>query len=114
MLRLNLQPVFSARGIERPYTFLVKAGFTPHSANVMLNNPKAVKLHYIELLCMKLNCEPSDLFLWTPDKNSPIAENHPLRNIGGTIDMDILLDLPYKQLRNISLKLTTQLKEGEL
>ena len=110
MLTLNLLPVFSARGIEKPYAFLVRAGFTSHSANIMLNNPKAIKLHYIELLCTKLNCEPSDLFMWTPDKNHPLAENHALRNIGGTID--ILLDLPYKQLKDISLKVKAQQKEA--
>lgn len=114
MLKINLQPIFTARGIDRPYAFLVKAGFTPHSANGILNNPKEIKLHYIELLCMKLNCEPSDLFLWVPDKNNPIAENHPLRNLAGNVGStaDTLLDLPYKQLKEITLKLNAQQKEA--
>jgi len=114
MLKVNLQPIFTARGIERPYTFLVKAGFTPHSASVILNHSKEIKLHYIELLCMKLNCEPSDLFLWTPDKNNPITENHPLRNLGGNAGSttDTLLDLPYKQLKELNLKISSEQKEA--
>jgi len=113
MLKLNLQPIFTARGIDRPYAFLVKAGFTPHSASVMINYPKAIKTHYIELLCIKLNCEPSDLFTWTPDKNNLLAENHPLRNLGGN-DASVngtLLDLPYKQLKELNLKISSQQKE---
>ena len=38
MLSLNLTPIFNARGITKPYTFLVKAGFTPHSANGIINS----------------------------------------------------------------------------
>ena len=114
MLKLNLQPIFTARGIDKPYTFLVKAGFTPHSAIIILNKPKEIKLHYIELLCMKLNCEPSDLFLWIPDKNNPIAENHPLHNLAGnaTNTTYSLLDLPYRQLKDLTSKLNVQQKEA--
>ena len=113
MLVLNLRPIFTARGIDRPYTFLVKSGFTAHSANVILNKPKEIKIHYIELLCLKLNCEPSDLFLWIPDKNNPISENHPLRTLAGNAEIhsDALLNLPYKQLKEINLKISTEQKE---
>jgi len=108
MLKLNLQPVLSARGISKPYSYLVKIGFTSHSANVIMNNPKAIKVSHIEQLCLKLNCEPSDLFMWIPDKNNPIPENHALRNVGGNIDA--LFDLPFKELRDISSKVNTQQK----
>ena len=62
---------------------------------------------------LKLNCEPSDLFTWTPDKNNLLAENHPLRNLGGN-DASVngtLLDLPYKQLKELNLKISSQQKE---
>jgi DNA-binding Xre family transcriptional regulator len=114
MFRINLHPIFAARGIDRPYTFLVKAGFTPHSASVILKNPKEIKLRYIELLCINLNCEPSDLFMWSPDKNHPVAENHPLHNLSTASTTETLLNLPYKQLKEIASKLTTQAKEGEV
>lgn len=109
MLKLNLQPIFKARGIDRPYTFLVKAGFTPHSASVILSDKtKVVKLHYIEVLCEHLNCEPNDLFLWKPDKNKVIADNHPLHNLSnktGDGTNNTLRDLPYKELKELSEKL---------
>jgi DNA-binding Xre family transcriptional regulator len=112
MLKLNLQPVFKARGIDRPYTFLVKAGFTPHSASVILSDKtKVVKLRYIEVLCEHLNCEPNDLLLWIPDKNKVIADNHPLHNLSNKAGDGVnntLRDLPYKQLKELSLKLANK------
>lgn len=54
MLSLNLNQIFKARGIERPYTFLVKAGFTPHSANALLNSKtKTFRLDHIENIKMR-------------------------------------------------------------
>lgn len=120
MLRLNLQPIFKARGIDRPYTFLVRIGLTPHSATMILSTKSTVfKLKHIELICRNLNCEPNDLLLWTPDKNKPIADNHPLLNLGNTATnsantINTLRDIPYKQLKEITLKLSTQQKEEEL
>lgn len=117
MLQLNLKPIFKARGIDRAYTFMVKAGLTPHSANMILNSKsKVFKLEHIELLCKSLNCEPNDLLLWTPDKNSPVAENHPLHNLsnkaGSASDsISTLRDLPYKQLKEITQKLANPDKE---
>ena len=62
MLSLNLIPIFKARAIEKPYSFLVKAGLSPHSATNILNNKTHVfRLDHIELLCRVLICEPNDL-----------------------------------------------------
>lgn len=104
MLKLNLLPVLSARGITKPYAYLVSIGFNSHSASIMINNPKAIKVRQVELLCLKLNCEPSDLFTWIPDKNNPIGENHALHKVGGNVDA--LFNLTYKELREMSLKVT--------
>lgn len=117
MLRLNLQPIFNARGIDKPYTFLVKAGFAPHSATVILNsNLREIKLNYIEVLCESLNCEPNDLFLWIPDKGKMVSDKHPLynlRNQSSDEDNFTLRDLPYKQLKELSSKLTAEFKGGD-
>ncbi len=117
MLRLNLQPIFNARGIDKPYTFLVKAGFAPHSATVILNsNLREIKLNYIEVLCESLNCEPNDLFLWVPDKGKMMNDKHPLynlRNQSSDEDTFTMRDLPYKQLKELSSKLTAELKRAE-
>ena len=116
MLRLNLQPIFKARGIDRPHAFLVRAGFTAHSAHVIVNSHlKVVKLQHIEILCEKLNCEPNDLLLWTPDNNNPIADSHPLYNLRDTRSASetTLRDMPYKQLKELTLKLSDEQKERE-
>lgn len=38
MLLFNLESVVRARQVERPYSFLVKAGISPHSAITLLNS----------------------------------------------------------------------------
>jgi len=112
MLSYNLQPIFSARGIEKPFSFLVKNGFTPHTAHNILNNEShTLRLDHLELLCEILFCEPNDLFLWTPSKNKIIHENNPLnklRNNGeNNTNLKTVLDsLPYKKLKELSNKLT--------
>jgi DNA-binding Xre family transcriptional regulator len=117
MLRLNLQPIFKARGIDRPHAFLVRIGLTPHSASLIISNEITVfKLKHVELICRHLNCEPNDLLLWSPDKNNPIAENHPLHNLSDKTDnatngINTLRDIPYKELKAITLNLANRDKE---
>jgi hypothetical protein len=38
IFKLKLISIFYARGIERPNTFLVKAGFTQYAANTLLKS----------------------------------------------------------------------------
>lgn len=107
MLKMNLQPIFKVRGIERPYTFLVKAGFTPHSAHTILNNKLLVfKLAHIERLCKILVCEPNDLLVWVPDNKVVYADNHPLFNLlekDGTGSLrKTLATLPLKELIDVT------------
>lgn len=116
MLTLNLNQIFRARGIERPYTFLVKAGLTPHTANVLLNSKtKVFRLDHIEKLCLVLKCEPNDLLVWYPNKNELIADDHPLTKLkhgeSPTIDLKkTLLNMPYSELKSLSSKLTEEVK----
>ena len=107
MLSLNLTPIFNARGITKPYTFLVKAGFTPHSANSIINSKtKVFRLDHIEQLCTVLVCEPNDLLAWTPNNGHQFSENFPLLKLKPAITNDNwhdkLASLPFKQLNEIS------------
>lgn len=107
MLSLNLTPIFKARGIERPYTFLVKAGLSPHAAHAILNSKSRIfRLDHIELLCRTLVCEPSDLVLFTPDKDHVLAPDHPLNNLKqdpSVKDMnETFATMPFKQLKAIA------------
>ena len=116
MLSLNLLPIFKARGIERPYSFLVKAGLTPHTANVLLNSKtKVFRLDHIEKLCLLLKCEPSDLLVWNPNKNEIIDKDHPLTKLkhsgSPTIDLKAtLLNMPYKELKSFSSRLSEEVQ----
>ena len=107
MLNLNLAPIFRARNIERPYTFLVKNGFTHHSASNLINprTPTIIMVH-LERLCHVLNCEPSDLFAWKPDKNNPLPDNHPLhalrRKEPGYNWKQVFTTIPLNQLEEIA------------
>ena len=120
MLSLNLRPIFSTRGIEKPYSFLVKNGFTPHAANNLLNSKTRVfRLDHIELLCEVLLCEPNDLLLWKPSSEKIIAPNNPLNrlliNDNDKTDLkNALFNLPYKQLKEISSKLTKEINDNEV
>lgn len=111
MLNLNLKPIFSARGIERPYTFLVKAGISRATAHNILNSKTRVfRLDHIELLCRILICEPNDLLSYTPDSQTTLPETHPLNNlrketISHTSIKDSLANIPYKELKEITSQL---------
>jgi DNA-binding Xre family transcriptional regulator len=114
MLKLNLQPIFKARGIDRPHAFLVRIGITAHSANLILSSEsKVFKLQHVELICRHLNCEPNDLLLWNPDKNNPIGDNHPLHNLSDKSSssangINTLRDIPYKELKEITKNLANR------
>ncbi|MCC6725145.1 MAG: helix-turn-helix transcriptional regulator [Saprospiraceae bacterium] len=114
MLSLNLTPIFKARGIERPYSFLVKAGLTSHVAHAILSSEtRSFRLDHIELLCRALICEPSDLVLYTPDKNHPLPQEHPLNNLKQPESVKdlgaTLANMPFKQLKEIA----KQISEGQ-
>lgn len=107
MLIYNLRTLFRERGIERPFSFLVKAGIAPATAhNILSNNTRSCKLRHIELLCRLLLCEPSDLFVWAPDKGVIYPENLPLkrlqRRMGTEELMSMISKLPLDELREVT------------
>mgnify|MGYP000087686876 FL=1 len=107
MLTLNLTPIFKARGIDKPYTFLVKAGLSPHSAHSITNSKTRIfRLDHIELLCSILTCEPNDLLMWTPDKGQQYAQSNPLLKLKqDDLNQNLqetLATMPFKQLKQIT------------
>lgn len=107
MIRLNLTPVFQARGIEKPYNYLVRSGFTRHTAYSLANNDMlSIHVDHIEKLCTVLVCEPNDLFVFTPRKDRHYPPNHPLLNL---LQQDVpgylkqaLANMPLKQLKELT------------
>jgi DNA-binding Xre family transcriptional regulator len=107
LVSLNLTPIFKARGIDRPYTFLVKAGLSPHSTNAILNSKTRIfRLDHIELLCRVLVCEPNDLVVFTAVNNQHLYPDHPLNNLKQTETAkdikETLATIPFKQLKEIT------------
>ena len=119
MLYLNLKPIFSARGIEKPSQFLVKNGFNSVAAHKLLNSKtRAMKLDHIEKLCEILLCEPNDLFQWIPDSEKINLPNNPLNKLMASKDspndiQNTLKTLPYQQLKEISAKITSELSDPQ-
>lgn len=110
MLRLNVMPVFKARGIDNPYYFLIKQGLSPYTVNnILYKGVLSLNLSHVELLCKVLVCEPNDLLVWTPDKNQFIPDNHPLQKLKlkpHPIDVQQTLStIPYKDLVEIGNKI---------
>ena len=117
MLKLNLMPLFAARGIDRPYYFLKKHGFTHQTANSLRNGKRLiVNVEHLTRLCELLWCEPNDLFEWQPASDSVIPGNHPLFNLKTNKEAPINLKkmtatVPYKELKNLSTALTKEIEE---
>ncbi len=111
MLNFNLKPIFEARGIERPYTYLVKAGISRASAHKILSSKTRVfLLDHIELLCKVLICEPNDLLSYTPDPQTTLPGTHPLNNLRKEEDPHLsmkqsLANIPYKELKALTSQL---------
>jgi DNA-binding Xre family transcriptional regulator len=79
MLTYNFNRVFKARGIERPFTYLRKAGFSEHFASKVKDNKvRHLDLKYLEKLCILLRCTPNDVVQWVPDSGDQLDANHPM------------------------------------
>ena len=61
MLSYNILPIFKARGIDKPFSFLIKAGISPTVAHKIVDNQtRVLRLDHIEIICQHLHCTPND------------------------------------------------------
>ena len=117
MLYFNLETVMKARQIERPYSFLVKAGISPHSATTLLNAEiRSLRLDHIEIVCELLHCEPNDLIVFKPSDSQKLQKNHPLNKFipkeQDTNWQDTIKMVPIAKLKEIA-KLLNARDKGE-
>ncbi|MFH0896321.1 MAG: helix-turn-helix transcriptional regulator [Bacteroidota bacterium] len=115
MISLNLTPVLRARNIERPYSYLVKNGFTHHTAmNLLDPSTASVRMVHLDRLCRVLHCVPADLFVWKPDKNNPLPDSHPLQSIrlqkSAYNWKEVFSTIPLDQLKEIAKIINTTAK----
>lgn len=84
MLRYNFTRIFKAKAIDRPFTFLCKAGFSESFASKVKNNRvNRLNLDLLERLCICIGCTPNDFMEYTP-RNESIPANHPLNELRRT------------------------------
>lgn len=82
MLIFNALRVLQMRGIERPYSYLRRHGFTHSTAGNIINNRVfRFNIEHLEQLCLLLNCVPSDLFEWRDEADKSIQETHAINQL---------------------------------
>lgn len=82
MLTFNFTRIFKSRGIDKPFSYLVKLGYSDNFATRIVNNKiERLNLKDIEKLCELFQCTPNDLLEWIPGGNDLNNENHPLISI---------------------------------
>lgn len=118
MLRYNFNRIFKARGIDKPFAFLHRAGFSQNFASkINQNKPITIRLNEMEKLCIVLNCTPNDFYEWTPDNNSNVPKDHLIHNIkkpDKIVDITkTLSSIPIKKLDEIEQIIKNKLKAGE-
>lgn len=107
MLKLNLRRVFTLRGIDKPHKLMIQAGISRTTANNLLSNlVESINSTHLEKLCEMLNCEPNDLYEWTPSKDTQNVENHPLKNLRRTQSAQKISEM----LKNIPLDKISQIE----
>ncbi len=115
MIRYNFNRIFKARGIEKPFTYLSKAGFSQNFATKVKNNRVArLNMNELEKLCIILCCTPNDLCEWVPEKDVQLDLTHPLQTIKRTekvIDITkILNSIPLEYLEDIESVIAEKVK----
>ncbi|MBI9060825.1 MAG: helix-turn-helix transcriptional regulator [Marinilabiliaceae bacterium] len=116
MLRYNFERILKAKGIERPYTYLMKNGFTDRIATrVNQNNVKRVDLSTVERLCLLFKCTPNDLMEWIPETTYQEDSSQPLNGLRRTdqvIDIiKALNDAPLDKLSDIEAFISETIKK---
>jgi len=79
MLTFNFSRIFKARGIDRPFSYLVKVGYSDNFATRIVNNRiQRLNLTDVERLCELFQCTPNDLLEWIPESKDKTNDKHPL------------------------------------
>ena len=108
MITYNFDRIFKARGVDKPFTYLKKAGFSDnYSTKIKNNKVRRIGLKELEKLCILLRCSPNDFYEWIPENDAQIDKDHPLNVIRKT---DKVFDLT-KTLNSVPLSELDKLEE---
>ncbi|MBI3882889.1 MAG: helix-turn-helix transcriptional regulator [Sphingobacteriales bacterium] len=116
MLYLQLPAILNQRGVNDHLSFLVKSGFTYHTAHRLLHNSNnSISFKHMEKLCVLLNCSITDLFVWKQDKGDISNAGHPLAGLvqleGSAFIAEHLLQLPLAKVGQVR-KMIEEIKNG--
>lgn len=116
MIQLNLKPLFALRGVDKPYQFLLHAGFSHHVAsNLVAGKMKSLSLEQLERLCHCLLCEPNELLVWQVANINNYPPNYPLRKLLSKENLislkEELKGLNYTELREITQDFAGKIKQ---
>lgn len=106
MIKLSVRRAMEARGIDKPYKFLVKSGFGVTTSRIISTGTvEYLRLDNLEKLCVMLNCTPNDLLEWTPNSRKEDVAENPLQAIRKNEDSlnlgEVLKQLPMDKLRQV-------------
>ena len=106
MLKFSLDRIFKAKGIDKPFTFLINQDLSDNFATKLKNDKvKSIGLKQLEKLCIAFRCTPNDLLDWHPDKNDSFDKDHPLHTVTKStkvMDMrNIFHSIPMDEIEEI-------------
>jgi succinate dehydrogenase flavin-adding protein (antitoxin of CptAB toxin-antitoxin module) len=118
MLTFNFTRVFKLRGIDKPFSYLVKNGYSDNFATRVANNRiEKMNLKDVEKLCVLLQCTPNDLLQWIPNKEDENIEKHPLYSLKRTDKVEeltkVLHSVPLDKLEEIEKMILKEIKTEE-
>lgn len=107
MLKIDLTPLFNARGIRRPFTFLRRLGLSSTVAHRLTHQEgKSIRLDHIYKICDELQCTPNDI-LWL-DSTNDLPTYHPLQLLKQGPEADLKI---VDELKGVPLSKIKELKE---
>jgi DNA-binding Xre family transcriptional regulator len=106
MLSFNFSRIFKSRGIDKPFSYLVKAGYSDNFATRIVNNRiQRLNLTDVEKLCELFRCTPNDLLEWIPENEDKTNDKHPLISMKRSDKVfqltQILNSVPLDKLKDI-------------
>lgn len=108
MLNLNLERIFSERGIQDAAKELMKLGISQPSVHRLLKKGVAsINLEHLDKICYLLNCTPNDLLSWQPSAAQKTNTTHALNELKHDASQKPVAEI----LRGISIAQLNQLRQ---
>lgn len=82
MIIWNIKAMLEEKGVLHKYQWLRKVKVSPNVASkILTGKQERLTLDIVNNICEAAYCTPNDLFVWQPDANKIIDENHPLQKL---------------------------------